>query len=164
MWNWRSLDAGWCRKNISLIAGVLVVACELSSCQMGSASANGGGPPPLVPSAIVSFCDDGNPSCTPGTSFSVATLRDLVIKVTWEHVPDGNHVQTLEIMMPGGGLYQSTQTAFLTDSTSAHSLATTRLLPVAGTWIPQRQITGDWLVRVSLDGQVITSQMVAFNP
>jgi hypothetical protein len=164
MRNSRSLEAGWSSRKISLIAATLLIACGLSSCQTGTTSANGGGPPPLVPSAMLTFCDDGTPTCTPGTSFSVASLRDLVIKVTWENIPEGNHVQTLEIMIPGGGLYQSTQTAFLTDSSSAGSFAVMRMLPVAGTWIPQRQITGDWLMRVSLDEQVVTSQMVALNP
>jgi hypothetical protein len=164
MRNSRLLEAGWSGKKIALIVGVIFLASELSGCQMGTTSANGGGPPPPVPSAMISFCDDGDPSCATGTSFSVASLRDLVIKVTWENIPDGNHVQTLEILIPGGGLYQSTQNAFLTDSSSASPFAVTRLLPVAGTWIPQRQMTGEWLVRVSLDGQVITSQMVALNP
>jgi hypothetical protein len=159
----RQRGTGWNRRKALGIAAILLLALGSSGC-MGSSSANGGGPPPLVPSAMITFCDDGSSSCTPATSFSVASLRDLVIKVSWENIPDGNHVQTLEIMIPGGGLYQSSETAFLMGSTSSGSFATTRLLPVAGTWIPQRHITGDWLVRVSLDEQVVASQMVALNP
>jgi hypothetical protein len=131
---------------------------------MGSSTANGGGPPPLVPSAAITFCDDGSPNCPSATSFHVASVRDVVIKVSWDNLPQGNHVQTLEIMIPGGGLYQSTQTAFLTDSSSSGLFAATRVLPVAGAWIQQRQMTGDWLVRVSLDGQVVASQILALNP
>lgn len=159
----RQRGGGWNRKKALGIAAILLLALGSSGC-MGSSSANGGGPPPLVPSAMITFCDDGSSSCTPATSFSVASLRDLVIKVSWENLPAGNHVQILEIMIPGGGLYQSSETAFLMGSTSSGSFATTRLLPVAGTWIPQRHITGDWLVRVSLDEQVVASQMVALNP
>jgi hypothetical protein len=151
------------RRNIFGIAAVLLFAVGSSGC-MGSSSADGGGPPPLVPSAAFTFCDDGGPDCTPATSFSVASVRDVVIKVSWDNLPIGNHVQTLEIMIPGGGLYQSTQTAFFTDALSSGLFAATRVLPVAGTWIQQRQITGDWLVRVSLDDQVVASQMVALNP
>jgi hypothetical protein len=159
----RQRATGWNRRKALGIAAVLLLALGSSGC-MGSSSANGGGPPPLVPSAMIIFCDDDSSSCTPATSFSVASLRDLVIKVSWENIPDGNHVQTLEIMIPGGGLYQSTQTAFLTDSSPAGAFANSRILPVAGTWIPQRHITGDWLVRVSLDEQVVSSQMVTLNP
>lgn len=164
MWITRLPESGRYEKRISLLASVLLIVCALSSCQMGTTSASGGGPPPPVPSAMLTLCDDGDAACAPGTSFSVASLRDLVIKVTWENIPEGNHVQALEIMIPGGGLYQSTQTAFLTDSSSSGSFVVTRMLPVAGTWIQQRRLTGDWLLRVSLDGQVITSQMVALNP
>jgi len=153
----------WNRRNIFEIAAILLLAVGSVGC-MGSSSANGGGPPPLVPSAAFTFCDDGGPDCTPATSFSVASVRDVVIKVSWDNLPAGNHVQTLEIMIPGGGLYQATQTAFLTDSSSSGLFAATRVLPVAGTWIQQRQMTGDWLVRVSLDDQVVASQVVALNP
>jgi hypothetical protein len=146
------------------VAAILLLTVALTGC-LGSSSANGGGPPPPVPSAALTFCDDGDPACTPANSFSVASVRDLVIKVSWDNLSVGNHVQTLEILMPAGaGLYQSTQTAFLTDSASSGTFAATRLLPVAGTWIQQRQMTGDWLIRVSLDDQVVSSQMVALNP
>jgi hypothetical protein len=46
---------------------------------------------------------------------------------------------------------------------SQSSLITTRTLP-AGAWISQRRITGEWSVRVSLDGKAITSQAVQLNP
>jgi hypothetical protein len=159
----RQLGNGCNRSNVLGIAALLLFAVGSSGC-LGSSSANGGGPPPLVPSAMIAFSDDGTPDCTPATSFRVAEMRDLVIKVTWENLPAGNHLQTLEIMIPGGGLYQATRTAFLIDSSSSGTFATTRILSVAGTWIPQRQITGDWVVRASLDDQVIASQIVALNP
>lgn len=150
-------------RNAQGIIAILLLAIGSAGCT-GSSSANGGIPPPPVPNALITFCDDGDPACTPATSFSVASARDVVIKTSWDNLPVGNHVQTLEIMIPGGGLYQSTQTAFLTDSSSSAAFATSRILPVAGTWIQQRQITGTWVVRVSLDDQVVASQMVALNP
>lgn len=154
---------GWRETKILLLLCVLLAALGTSSCMGNSTSANGG-PPPPIPSAAISFCDDGTASCTPANSFSVASLRDLVININWENLPDGNHLQSLEILIPGGGLYQSTETAFLTESPSPHTFSAMRLLPVAGTWISQRQITGDWTVRVSLDGQLIATEMVQLNP
>lgn len=39
------------------------------------------------------FCDNGEGGCTPGISFSVASLRDLVISVNWENLSAGNYSQ-----------------------------------------------------------------------
>jgi len=140
------------------------LAAGFSACQTGTTSGNGGTPPPPVTDATISFCDDGPGSCTPATSFSVASLRDLVISVNWENLSAGNHTQMLEIMQPDGGLYQATTSSFLVGNASQSSLTTTRSLPVAGAWISQRRITGEWSVRVSLDGNAITSQPVQLNP
>lgn len=157
----RSAQRVW-RKAIPC-AALLIVAIEFSGCLAGTSS-NGGNPPPPVTGATVSFCDDGEAGCTPATSFSVASLRDLVINVNWENLSAGNHTQTLDILQPGGGLYQSTQTSFLVPDSSKSSLTMTRNLPVAGAWISQRRITGEWSVRVSLDGNAITTQSVQLNP
>jgi hypothetical protein len=127
-------------------------------------SGNGGNPPPPVTGATVSFCDDGDGACTAATSFSVASLRDLVINVNWENLSAGNHTQMLEVLQPGGGLYQASQSSFLVSGASQSSLTMTRTLPVAGAWISQRRMTGEWSVRVSLDGKAITSQTVQINP
>jgi hypothetical protein len=127
-------------------------------------SGDGGNPPPPTTDATISFCDDGGGNCAPATSFSVASLRDLVISVNWENLSAGNHTQMVEVMQPGGGLYQATQSSFLVSDASQSSLTTTRALPVAGAWISQRRITGEWSVRVSLDGKAITSQVVQLNP
>ena len=143
---------------------VLCLAGRFSACQTGMTSANGGNPPPPVTGATVSFCDDGQGACTPATSFSVASLRDLVINVNWENLSGGNHTQMLEVLQPGGGLYQASRSSFLVGDASQSSLTVTRTLPVAGAWISQRRITGEWNVRVSLDGMAITSQTVQLNP
>jgi hypothetical protein len=143
---------------------VLCLAGGFSACQTGMTSGNGGNPPPPVTDATVSFCDDGQGACTPATSFSVASLRDLVINVNWENLSAGNHTQMLEVLQPGGGLYQASRSSFLVGDGSQSSLTVTRTLPVAGAWISQRRITGEWSVRVSLDGTIITSQMVQLNP
>ena len=142
----------------------LCLAAGFSACQTGMTSGNGGNPPPLVTGATVSFCDNGDGACTPATSFSVASLRDLVINVNWENLSAGNHTQMVEVLQPGGGLYQASQSSFLVSDASQSSLTTKRTLPVAGAWISQRRITGEWSVRVSLDGKAITTQTVQFNP
>jgi hypothetical protein len=142
----------------------LVVLCGgLFGCGGAMTSANGG-PPPVVPSAMITLCDDGVSGCPAATTFNVGSTRDVLIKVTWEGLSQGSHVQTLEIMMPGGGLYQSTQAAVFTDAPVSGTFQTTRVLPVAGTWIQQRNISGEWMIRVSLDDQVVNSQMVQINP
>jgi hypothetical protein len=142
----------------------LCLAAGFSACQTGMTSGNGGNPPPTVTGATVSFCDDGDGACTAATSFSVASLRDLVINVNWENLSAGNHTQMLEVLQPGGGLYQASQSSFLVSGASQSSLTMTRTLPVAGAWISQRRMTGEWSVRVSLDGKAITSQTVQINP
>ena len=147
---------------LGCVALFLVVG--FSGCQTGMSSANGGNPPPPMTSATISFCDNGDGSCTPATFFSVASLRDLVINVNWENLSGGNHTQMLEVLQPDGGLYQSSQSSFLVSDASQSSLTVKRALPVAGAWISQRRITGEWSVRVSLDGKAITSQTVQLNP
>jgi hypothetical protein len=142
----------------------LCLAAGFSACQTGMTSGNGGNPPPPVTGATVSFCDNGDGACTAATSFSVASLRDLVISVNWENLSAGNHTQMLEVLQPGGGLYQASQSSFLVGGASQSSLTMTRSVPVAGTWISQRRMTGEWSVRVSLDGKAITSQTVQINP
>ena len=142
----------------------LCLAAGFSACQTGMTSGNGGNPPPPVTGATVSFCDNGDGACTAATSFSVASLRDLVISVNWENLSAGNHTQMLEVLQPGGGLYQASQSSFLAGGASQSSLTMTRSVPVAGTWISQRRMTGEWSVRVSLDGKAITSQTVQLNP
>jgi hypothetical protein len=151
----------WRTALLTCAAAALVIG--LSACQ-GSTSANGGGPPPAPTDATISFCDDGAESCMPATSFNVSSLRDLIVSVNWENLSAGTHTQLLEISMPGGGLYLAGQTSFLVADASHSSLTTTRTLPVAGTWISQRRMTGEWSVRVSLDGNAITSQTVQLNP
>jgi hypothetical protein len=147
-----------------LTCAAVALVGGLSACQTGSTSANGGNPPPAVTDATISFCDDGTASCTPATSFNVDTLRDLVVNVNWEKLSAGSHTQMIEVLMPEGGLYQGGQSAFLVPDSSNGSLKTTRTVPVAATWISQRHITGEWSVRVSLDGKAITTQTVQLNP
>jgi hypothetical protein len=130
----------------------------------------------------VFFCDQADTQCrTSANSFSVDEIRDLFVFVTWPHL-SGQHVQTLEFVLPDGNLYQrigSQFTArpdrpepdprrkggsgnlqpqgqrFLTTSRGVPTVGT--VLPVAGTFITQRSLLGNWTLHVYLDGQLITS-------
>jgi len=149
-------------KNSILLAGVvLFAALQFSGCQMTSAD-GGTHPPPAT--ATFSFCDKEAPSCDNETSFSATSTRDLEVKVSWQNVPVGNHVQTLEILLPGGNLYQQTRMAFGVEQGSSEPLVAIQTLPVSGTWIQQRHLMGEWTARVSLDGQVIATQTVELTP
>src|ERR1700689_2462938 len=115
------------RNSMFLAAVVLLAALQFSGCQM--TSADGGTPPPAAPSATFSFCDKEAPSCDNETSFSATATRDLEVKVSWQNVPVGNHIQTLEILLPGGNLYQQTQMAFGVQQGSDEPLVRSRLSP-----------------------------------
>jgi hypothetical protein len=150
------------RNSIFLAAVVFFAALQFSGCQM--TSADGGTPPPAAPSATFSFCDKEAPSCDNETSFSATATRDLEVKVSWQNVPAGSHVQTLEILLPGGNLYQQTQMTFGVQQGFDQPMVAIQTLPVAGTWIQQRHLLGQWTARVSLDGQLIATQTVELTP
>jgi len=153
-----------CWTSLLLGSSAALILLGASACQMQSTSGNGGGPPPPALSAIISFCDDGVASCPPASSFSVASMRDLVVKINWENVPAGNHTEGLELLLPGGGEYRVTQAGFLIPGSSTGSISTHRTFPVVGTAISLRQIRGNWSMRASLDGQPVATQMVELNP
>ena len=123
-------------------------------------------PPPVVPaSASLTVCDAATPNCSGASNFSIATVRDIAIAVAWQNVPSGTHSQTLEILQPGGGLYQTLDSAFvIPDEVPSGSQTVVQNFPVAGTWITKRSLTGAWIVRVSLDGQPVATQTVQLNP
>jgi hypothetical protein len=149
-------------KKILPLTGLLLVISGFCGCQTNSAAGDKVGP--LLPSAAFTFCASGFSDCSPASSFSVSAVGDVKINVAWENLPAGNHIQKLEILVPSGGLYQQNSTAFAISSDSIQPFVAMRSLPVAGTWIQQRKITGEWTVRVSLDGQLITSQTLQLTP
>jgi hypothetical protein len=147
---------------IGSLAALMLV--DASACQMQSMSGSGGGTPPPAVSASISFCDDGVASCPPASSFSVGSMHDLVVKIKWENVPAGNHTESLELLIPGGAAYRVTQGGFLVSGSSAGPFSAQRTFPVVGTAISQRQMTGNWSIRASLDGQPVATQFVEFTP
>jgi hypothetical protein len=141
------------------IAGCAAAVLCLSGCQMQSSPG-----PKLAASGEVSFCDAGSSGCPSGNSFSLSSLRDLTIQASLHTVPVGNHSEKVDVFLPEGGLYQSTQTGFLIAPDSDGSFSATQSIPIAGTWIVQRHETGDWSVTISLDGRAVTTQIVSLNP
>ena len=141
------------------IAGCAAAVLYLSGCQLQSSPG-----PQLPATGEVSFCDAGNSGCPSGNSFSVSSLSALTIQASLHSVPVGNHAEKVDVFLPEGGLYQSTQTGFLIDPDSDGSFSSTQSIPIAGTWIAQRRETGDWSVTISLDGKAVTTQTVSLNP
>jgi hypothetical protein len=123
--------------------------------------------PPDVLAATVKFCDDEteNPNCSSKNTFSLAQIRDLFTWINWQAVPAGTHTQELDIFMPQGhALYVKYLNSFQITGTPEGSATVMSVMPVAGTWITQRQFTGTWEVDVLLDGRLITSKQFDFTP
>ncbi|HEY2461611.1 MAG TPA: hypothetical protein VGI16_12425 [Candidatus Acidoferrum sp.] len=155
------------KSNRSLLRGIVLVAClTLYGCSSGMMQTMPVVTPPVPASAMVTFCNNSGSGCSSGASFSLASLRDLNVMVAWENVPQGTHAQTVHIFLPDGNLYQSMDSSFAIpvvpagSTTTVGSASTTQALPVAGTFIAQRGLTGNWKVTVDLDGQAMSTQTV----
>lgn len=149
-------------KTVLLACSVLLLGLTSTSCNVQSTSADGG--PPAQPTAMMAFCDDAVSGCPSVTSFSLSAIRDLVIKVDWYDVSQGNHAQMLKVLLPEGGTYEMSQTGFLVSPGADNSFSSVRVIPLAGSWVTQRQEIGPWSVEVSLDGKVISTQSVEMTP
>ncbi|HXN21353.1 MAG TPA: hypothetical protein VOA41_01260 [Candidatus Dormibacteraeota bacterium] len=115
--------------------------------------------PSPVPTATLKFCDDVDPNCLAKDTFDLNQIRDLFIWVDWRGVPIGTHTQTIDLFLPQGHfLYISYSDDFAITDSSNGSATVLRPMPVAGTWITQRQLSGTWEVRVSLDGQLMETK------
>jgi hypothetical protein len=121
-------------------------------------------PQPQPAQASVTICNRTPSGCMSGPSFSLGTLRDLAIDAAWSNVPAGTHTQTTEILEPGGGLFEVKSQAFAIAENSDGTVQTQEIVPVSGTMITQRRITGAWQVRVSLDTTMSVTQTVQVDP
>lgn len=151
---------GW--KEALLAGSVLLLCFPSMSCAVGSTSADGG--PPAPATATITFCDDAVTGCPTESTFSLATIRDLVVKVDWFGVTAGNHSQAVRVLLPDGGTFELSQTGFLIDQSADSSFSSVRSIPLAGSWVTQRHVSGTWSVEVSLDGQMISTQSVEMTP
>jgi len=150
----------WMRAR-TMLATAAVLA--LSACAFDSNS-NSGDPPAAPPAAgTISICNRTESGCASASAYSLSTLRDLSVTVNWSHVSEGTHTQTLEFLDPKGGLFDVRNVAFAVSSADG-SAQTNVILPIAGTFLTQRSTTGQWSVRVSLDGQSAQVQNVDLQP
>lgn len=82
-----------------------------------------------------------------GQHFTAARLRILKIDVEWRTLV-GAHMQRLELIMPDGSVYQRFTSEVR--SPDGHATVETQVL-VAGTWITEFSLEGQWEVNVYLD-------------
>lgn len=147
---------------LATLLAIVLYGIGLAGCATGS-SANNPPPPVLPTSAAISICNQTASGCSSGTTFSLGVMRDLSVSIQWSHVSEGTHSGTVEVLDPNDGLYQAQNISFAVDSADANAQSTVNI-PVAGTFITQREITGDWKVRLSLDHQPMGEQTVQFQP
>ncbi len=144
---------------LALAALAAAALCGCATAGMDSTAAGAA----LSPVASMSLCNQTPAGCSAAASYSLGSMRDLAVNVQWSHVPEGTHTATFEILQPGDGLYQAQNVSFVADAAAA-SGQTSVLVPVAGTWITQRGLTGIWTVRVSLDGTAMGKQTFTLDP
>ena len=171
------------RRALGFVA--LIAACALSLCCTAAAQSNAAhpgkgaaakaaqpGPPPM---ASIFFCGTNDVQCrTKINEFGLDELRDLFIFAAWKHV-SGEHTQQIRLLLPDGNLYQTFETKFTTDGNakkagvknavrSREESAVSVALPIAGTHITQRSLSGAWTVELYLDGALITKTTLTFQP
>lgn len=151
---------------MALMVALLGAAAALGGCATTSSSPTP--VPPVVNTAplelAVRVCDSGTPNCPGETKFSLGSLHDLQVNVDWKNMPGGTHTQEITFLLPNGVVYQSMSHGFGVTEGVLGSPTVGGAMPVAGTYITQRELTGQWTVKVSLDGTVMAMQSVEFQP
>ena len=117
-------------------------------------------PTPGSPSAAVSFCNQTENGCAASGSFAVGGTRSLNVAIEWQNLSAGTHSQKVSFLMPNGDEYQTFETSFVVADGSTSPVSMSQELPIEGTWIAQRRLTGMWQVNYFLDGQPMGSQAV----
>ena len=140
----------------------LAAAVGFSGCAQSDSTV---GPPAAQPIAMaVKLCDSASQGCAGSASFSIGTMRDLSLDVEWQNVPAGTHTQEIALIQPNGVVYQTVSHGFAVPDGTLASPALNDVVPVAGTFITQRSLTGQWSIEVSLDGKTIGVQSFQFAP
>lgn len=164
-----------------------------------------GPPQPKPRGPEIFYCETPDTACrTTQEVFSLAELRDLYVFVVWPGVA-GQHVQTVQFLLPDGSVYNSKKTQFIiggvmafsataqatanevspmpparyliADANKIHAEGIPSLLmksrgdssiltvlPVAGTYITQRNLSGNWGVRVFLDDRLVLQSAFTLTP
>jgi hypothetical protein len=134
----------------------------------GSGTQGGGTGPTVTPAtAMVSFCSAAQTNCqSQSANFSLETsnIPTLNVRVDWANVAAGTHSQEMRLLMPNGNLFERLQNTFVVPRSGDGSASVNRNIPIVGSYIAQRQLTGGWKVRVSLDGKVITTGDLRLDP
>ena len=152
-------------------------------------------PEPRPRGPEIFYCETPDTSCrTTQNTFPIVDLRDLFVFVVWPGV-SGQHVQTVEFLLPDGSIYSTKKTRFsiggaspaaamapafknevspappaphlIADANKIHAEGIPTLLmksrgdssvltvlPVGGTYITERNLSGTWRVRVLLDDRL----------
>ena len=140
---------------IMLLFGIVAVSCVGCGGYQASMPVA-----PGTPAAAVSFCGSSDTGCTPSGSFAVSGTRNLNVVVEWQNLPAGTHSQKVSFVLPSGDEYQAFEQSFEVADGLSGSATVTQSLPVAGTWIAQRRLSGMWQVNFSLDGRPMGTQAV----
>lgn len=149
------------KSNLALLLGLCTLALSSGCAQ----SMNPVPPTPAVqPVAMtVSLCDSGENGCSSGSSFRLSVIRDLGVGVDWKNVPGGTHTQEIALIQPNGVVYQTVSHSFGLPDNMLGSPKITDVIPVAGTFITQRDQVGEWSIEISLDGQMVGTQKFQFD-
>ena len=150
-------------KSGARLATALLLALAVSGCAGTSVSSIV--PPPQQPTvtASISICNKTPDACADAQTFSLAQIRDLIVHVDWKNVSPGTRTQKLEMLDPGGGSYQVMNTSFVEEVGGTGEAQTDLLIPISGSMITQRGMTGTWTLRVSLDGREAATQSITFE-
>ena len=152
-----------CRAKSFPLAAALLLTIAISGCAESSVSSVLPPPQPQI-AASISVCNKTPNTCADAQTFSLEQIRDLSIHVDWKNVTPGTRTQKLEMLDPGGGSYQILNTSFLAEEAGSGQVQTDSLIPISGSMITQRGMTGTWTLRVSLDGQAVATQSITFEP
>jgi len=157
--------ATWISRWLAICAALMACICLLGCAENSPMSSGGTGTPTSADaSAAVTVCNVTPDGCNQNTSFSLATIRDLSVHVQWTNVAPGTQTQTLQLLDPAGGSYQVTNSSFVVADGGNGQAATDVLIPIRGSMITQRQITGAWTVQLMLNGKPVASQNVILQP
>jgi hypothetical protein len=163
-----NLEMAMRRVLLATAFGWLLAACGCAGMQQSNGTGGLPGSPTITPAtAAVTICDATQSNCQSSTaafSLSSPKVPDLNIVVDWADVPSGTHSQEIRLLMPNGDVFQKLQNTFVVTTNGTGRASVSRNIPISGSFIADRQITGGWKVEVSLDGNTTTTGNLQLNP
>lgn len=150
----------------ALVAGAVLILAScggMDSSQSMQSPGPPSSPPPQQIQAQIVLCNSIMANCTQESSFSLQSVRNVDVMVNWQNVAAGTHTQRVTFLLPSGDVYKAFDLSFAVADGS--SVATTmQALPVDGTWIARRRLTGAWSLSLELDGQSVATQTFEIMP